>query len=53
MQYPENHPSAGDAVGILTRQTFAPRRGGPQVGPSPAEQGLPLFLVRVMSLNWH
>ena len=25
-------------LGILIRQTFAPRRGGPQVGPPPAEQ---------------
>lgn len=41
------------AAGILIRQTFAPRRGGPQAGPPPAEQGLPLFLsccVRKLAL---
>ena len=45
--------NVGRAVGILIRQTFAPRRGGPQVVPPPAEQGPPLFLVRVLSVNWH
>ena len=34
--------NVGRAVGILIRQTFAPRRGGPQLVPPPAEQGLPI-----------